>query len=112
MTVGKHAILDLYGCDSSDLENVEIIQKTLKEAAVLAKATIISSHFHSFGEGMGITGVVILAESHISIHTWNEHQYAAVDVFMCGNASVEAACDHIIKTFFPSSHSLNILSRG
>ena len=110
--VGKHVILDLYGCDSDDLQSCEKFETILTQAALEAKATIISSHFHSFGEGAGITGVVVLAESHISVHTWNELDYAAIDIFMCGHVDVEKAVDYITEQLSPFTYKTTILKRG
>lgn len=85
-SLGQHILLDLSGIDVTLGCDVNAIEQLLRQAAHVAGATPIHSHFHRFGEGMGITGVLLLQESHISIHTWPEHAYAAVDIFMCGDA--------------------------
>ena len=82
---GHHLLVDFWNAEN--LDNPDLIDATLCEAAVAAGATILHSHFHHFTPNGGVSGVVILAESHISIHTWPERKFAAVDVFMCG------ACD-------------------
>ncbi|GAN59421.1 adenosylmethionine decarboxylase [Acetobacter cibinongensis] len=82
---GTHLLVDLW--DATNLDDPEKIDRTLCEAAVAAGATILHSHFHHFTPNGGVSGVVVLAESHISIHTWPERSFAAVDIFMCG------ACD-------------------
>ena len=80
---GLHAIIEHSGEISRyDCEKLELL---LSSAAKAAGATILGANFHSFGEAMGNTGVLILAESHISVHTWPEHNYAAIDIFFCGN---------------------------
>lgn len=79
---GKHLLADLYGCPV--LDDVGLIEKALRAAADSAKATVIGLHLHHFGPRQGITGVALLAESHMSIHTWPEHGYAAIDIFLCG----------------------------
>ncbi|MCX2561595.1 adenosylmethionine decarboxylase [Acetobacter farinalis] len=82
---GTHLLVDLW--DATNLDDPEKIDRTLCEAALAAGATILHSHFHHFTPNGGVSGVVVLAESHISIHTWPERAFAAVDIFMCG------ACD-------------------
>lgn len=67
----------------------------MREAASLAGATILGAFLHPFGQSFGVTGFLVLAESHISVHTWPEHDYAAFDVFMCGDTFPQAAVDHI-----------------
>ncbi|GBQ85411.1 S-adenosylmethionine decarboxylase proenzyme [Gluconacetobacter johannae DSM 13595] len=82
---GTHLLVDLW--EARNLDDPAQIDRTLCEAAVTAGATILHSHFHHFSPNGGVSGVVVLAESHISIHTWPERDFAAVDIFMCG------ACD-------------------
>ena len=88
---GTHALLDLYDCDAALLADAPALQALLQRAADVAGATTLAAHFHPFGEGMGVTGVLLLAESHISIHTWPEHGFAALDVFLCGDGQLERA---------------------
>lgn len=107
---GKHILLDLYG--ASNLTNLQHIEKTLRTAAESAGATVLKTDLHTFGEGLGITGVAILAESHISIHTWPEHHYAAIDIFMCGTSSPERAIPILEAFFQPARTETSIHSRG
>lgn len=88
---GHHVLLDLYGVAPAPLADAALIEATLTEAARLAGARVLGTQLHPFGPGQGVTGVLLLAESHISIHTWPEHGYAAVDVFMCGDAEAMTA---------------------
>lgn len=88
---GNHALLDLYGCDAALLADTSALQALLQRAADAAGATTLAAHFHHFGDGMGVTGVLLLAESHLSIHTWPEHGFAALDVFLCGDGQLERA---------------------
>lgn len=88
---GHHVLLDLYGVDPLPLTDSALIEKVLTEAAAVAGARVLGARMHPFGPGLGVTGVLLLAESHISVHTWPEHGYAAVDVFMCGDARAMAA---------------------
>lgn len=110
--LGQHLLLDLDGVSPEVLGDTQKIESVLREAARLAGATPIHAHFHHFGEGMGVTGVLLLRESHISIHTWPEHGYAAVDVFMCGLARPELATTHIVQALVAGSHSLRQVGRG
>src|ERR1700761_7445694 len=82
---GTHLLVDLWG--ASNLGDPAHIDRALREAAEAAGATILHGHFHHFSPNGGVSGVLVLAESHISIHTWPERDFAAIDIFMCG------ACD-------------------
>ena len=88
---GLHGLLDLYGCPAVLLRDAAALEGAMRAAAQQAGATILSAHFHTFGAGGGVTGVLLLAESHISIHTWPEYGFAAVDVFLCGRMPSENA---------------------
>ena len=91
-TVGKHCILELYDCDSQKLDDEAFLRDTITSAAKQAGATLLQLISHRF-EPQGVTGLALLAESHISIHTWPESGYAAVDVFTCGDHTMpERAC--------------------
>ncbi|MDB5696005.1 MAG: S-adenosylmethionine decarboxylase [Sphingomonas bacterium] len=83
MYTGTHLLADLSGCKG--LDELERVDTALREAVAAASATLIDVRLHHFGAGQGVTGVALLAESHISIHTWPEHDYAAVDIFLCGS---------------------------
>ena len=83
-TLGKHLLLELYGCDLSALNNLPELQKNMVKAAKEAGATVVGEVFHQFNPH-GISGVVVIAESHFSIHTWPEYGYASVDLYTCGN---------------------------
>ena len=86
---GTHLIADLHGVEPAVLSDAATLEALLRAAAAAAGASVLAAHFHGFGPAAGITGVLLLAESHISIHTWPEHAYAAVDIFMCGQAAPE-----------------------
>jgi S-adenosylmethionine decarboxylase len=90
--VGKHCILELYDCDPSKLDDEDFLRSAITQAAERAGATLLNLITHQF-EPQGVTGLALLAESHISIHTWPESGYAAVDVFTCGDHTMpERAC--------------------
>jgi S-adenosylmethionine decarboxylase len=82
--LGEHYIIELYECDKSVLNNLDVIQGALLKAADLAGATIIDSRFHRFAP-QGVSGVIVIAESHLSIHTWPELGYAALDLYTCNH---------------------------
>ncbi|BEV43996.1 adenosylmethionine decarboxylase [Afipia carboxidovorans] len=107
---GTHLILDLW--QASNLDNLEIVETALRQATEAAGATLLSIDLHSFTPTGGITGVAILAESHISIHTWPEHAYAALDIFMCGKASPHKAIDVLRLAFTPGKLVLAEHKRG
>ncbi len=83
--LGKHILIEYYDCDSEVLNNTLLIEKYMIEAAKMAQATIVESVFHTFSPWGVSGGVVVIEESHITIHTWPEYKYAAVDLFTCGN---------------------------
>lgn len=83
-SLGKHLIVELYGCSSELLNNLVQVEKILIEAVELSKATIVQPVFHHFSPH-GISGVVVIAESHFTIHTWPEYGYCALDIFTCGD---------------------------
>jgi S-adenosylmethionine decarboxylase len=81
---GTHLIIDLW--DGEHFDDIGVIELALRRAVQAAGATLLHLHLHEFTAGGGVSGVAVLAESHISIHTWPERDYAAIDVFMCGSA--------------------------
>lgn len=109
---GTHLIADLHGIDREKLADAPAIEDLLKRGALAAGAHIVYSHFHPFGPGQGVTGVVLLAESHISIHTWPESGFAAVDIFMCGNAEPRRALDYIREILMPDAVNVRDIARG
>jgi S-adenosylmethionine decarboxylase len=109
---GLHLLADLHGIDPALLRHAGDIDAMLRAAAVEAGATVLHSHFHTFGEGQGITGVVLLAESHISVHTWPEFGFAAADIFMCGASQPERALALIQQAFAPARADIRTIERG
>lgn len=96
---GTHLILDLWG--ARRLDDMELIEKALRRIVKSAKATLLHIHLHRFTPNGGVSGVAVLAESHISVHTWPERAYAAFDVFMCGDAVPHVAMTELKKAFKP-----------
>jgi S-adenosylmethionine decarboxylase len=109
---GTHLVADFHGIAANSLMDVAAIEALLKQAALSAGATIVYSHLHAFGAGQGVTGVVLLAESHISVHTWPELGYAALDIFMCGQADPHEALAVIEAGLKPQSRDVQCLNRG
>ena len=96
---GTHLLLDLY--DASHLDNIERIEQAMRDIVTSCGATLLHIHLHHFSPSGGVSGVAVLAESHISVHTWPERDYAAFDVFMCGDAEPENALPVLKRAFFP-----------
>ncbi len=96
---GTHIIADLWG--ASKLDCLETMEKAMREAVIEAKATLLHIHLHHFTPNGGISGVAVLAESHISVHTWPEREFAAFDVFMCGDSEPHKAIEVFKKYFTP-----------
>jgi len=92
--LGTHLIAELFNCNEFHINDVKKVEEVMMAAAELSKATIIKPFFHKFSP-YGISGVIIIAESHFTIHTWPEHGYAAVDIFTCGELDYRSALDHI-----------------
>ncbi len=109
---GTHLIADLYGINQLKLTDASEMEAMLRQAALAAGATVIYTHFHLFGPGQGVTGVILLAESHISIHTWPEVGFAAVDIFMCGSAQPQQALAIIESALEPTSRKIKNIQRG
>lgn len=107
---GEHLIVDFWGVQS--LQDSDLIESALKDAASIAGAILLHIHLHQFSSGGGVTGVALLAESHISIHTWPERDYAAFDVFMCGDAQPEKAVAHLEQIFKPEKVLIKQILRG
>ena len=107
---GLHLIVDLYG--ARGLDDAAFLETALRDAAGAAGATVLAGHLHHFGEGHGVTGVLLLAESHISIHTWPETGYAAVDIFLCGRSDAHLAADHLRAILRPKRVEITEILRG
>ena len=110
--LGRHFLLDLKDCNREVLNDLTYLQNALCSAAKNAGATVLGESFHRFSP-QGVSGVVIIAESHFSLHTWPEHGYAAVDIFTCGDSvKPELAVDILTETLESKSPSFMEIKRG
>ena len=108
---GKHLLLELYRCDREKLNDESFLRCILNRAAKLANATVLNLISNKF-EPQGVTAIALLAESHISIHTWPESNYSAVDIFTCGhNMLPELASEYLIEALMAKEHSLRVIER-
>jgi len=108
----KHLLMELYRCDYEKLNDESFLRCTLNRAAKLANATVLNLISNKF-EPQGVTAIALLAESHISIHTWPESYYSAVDIFTCGqNMLPELASQYLIEAFNAEEHFLRVLERN
>lgn len=109
--LGRHIILELYGCPPALLKAPEQSKKFLLEAAHRMEATVVNTQFHAFSP-FGVSGVVVIQESHLTIHTWPEHGYAAIDVFTCGHLKLDAGISYLCEAFQSKNHWQRELARG
>jgi len=107
---GAHLIVDLY--DSEKLDDIDHIDAALRRCVEAAGATLLHIHLHHFEPNGGVSGVAVLAESHISIHTWPERGYAAIDIFMCGSAKPDKCVPVLRQAFTPKQTAVSELLRG
>ena len=110
--LGKHLLLELYDCNQEALNDLGFLKSALMTAATEAGATVLGESFHYFSP-QGVSGVVIIAESHLSIHTWPEYGYAAADIFTCGDAvQPDKAAEILIEKLDAKNHSKMEIQRG
>jgi S-adenosylmethionine decarboxylase len=107
---GTHLIVDLW--EARRLDDLDVAERALRDAAAAAGATLLHVHLHHFSRNGGISGVAVLAESHISIHTWPELGYAALDVFMCGECDPNRALPVLREAFAPGRIAVAEHRRG
>lgn len=107
---GRHLILDLWGGEG--LTDIKQIETTMRRAVEAAGATLLHIHLHHFTPNFGVSGVAVLAESHISIHTWPELEYSAIDIFMCGDTDPHKAVEIMEQAFKPDRSKLVEIPRG
>lgn len=110
--LGRHIIVEMYDCDAAVLNEQETIATEMINAAKIAGATIVGDVFHRFSPH-GVSGAVVIAESHLSIHTWPEYRYAALDLFTCGDTvDPWLAFNHLQKILKAEKTSQTELRRG
>lgn len=110
--LGRHIVAELSMCNAETLSDIDQVRAIMVRAALAAKATVRELAFHKF-EPHGVSGVVVLAESHLSIHTWPEHRYAAIDIYTCGEtADPWKACDYLAEKFMAQSLATSVVDRG
>ncbi len=110
--LGTHLLVDLRDCNIEAIRDLEYVKDSLVQAAKAASATIVDVSFHEFNP-FGISGMVVIAESHLSIHTWPEYGYAAVDIFTCGDLiKPETAASYLIERFGSLNPSVVEMKRG
>jgi S-adenosylmethionine decarboxylase proenzyme len=110
--LGTHVLAEYYDCNTNILNNTKQIENCLNDAAQIAGATVVSSAFHTFNPH-GVSGVVVIAESHLTIHTWPEYGYAAVDIFTCGDTVDPWKAFEYLKKNLESGHYSTIeMKRG
>jgi len=115
-TVGLQLLLDLYHCRSVALNDVDAVERILRQAIALAGFQVVNRTMHQFPH-QGITLVLILAQSHATLHTWPESNFATVDVYACGTAetvrpALEKIQDHLVQQFAPLEFSSQFIHRG
>ncbi len=110
--LGRQILVEFYDCDPEVLKDRNAIDAAVNEAVKRSGATIVASTFHTFSP-FGVSGVVVIAESHVAIHTWPEHGYSAVDIFTCGeNIDPWEIHDHLKEVFHSKNTSSMELKRG
>ena len=109
--LGRHLLVEYRGCDRDALNDIHRIEQLLRRAAEVAEATVVASVFHPFSP-QGITGVVVVEESHLSIHTWPEHGYAAVDFYTCGECHPERAHEYLRRELGGEQAEVMVVERG
>jgi S-adenosylmethionine decarboxylase proenzyme len=110
--IARHLLAEYYGCDPVQLNDPERLRPLLEQAVVEGKATVIKTSLHQFSPH-GVSGVVILAESHLAVHTWPEYGFAAVEILVCGETpDPEASHRYLLGQLKPSHHTVRLLQRG
>lgn len=109
--LGKHWIIEFYDCPAGPLSAPKVMEKALNSAALAMRATIVQSNFHHFTP-LGVSGVVIIQESHLTIHTWPEHGYAAVDIFTCGDMDTERGVAFLEEALGAKTKEVKLMERG
>lgn len=110
-SLGRHLLAEFYDCETGALNDPAQIERLMNEAARLSGATVVQSVFHTFSPH-GVSGVVVVEESHLAVHTWPEHNYAAVDYFSCGDVDCDAAVRYLAEHLAPGRVETKEVPRG
>ena len=109
--LGRHVIIELWGCNDA-INDADRVKTAMLDAVKAANATLLNIYVHTFSP-QGVTGVAVLSESHLSIHTWPEHGYVAADVFTCGETTAPQAAAEVLREAFEATHAdIKELTRG
>ncbi len=112
MELGRHALADIFECDNALLDNIEKVKDILISSCKEANLTVVETTFHKF-KPIGISGVIVLSESHITIHTWPEYNFVAIDAFTCGcHMNPNLVCKIIAQKFGSKNVEINEYKRG
>ena len=111
MALGHHLLVEFTGCDASFLADLGRVTSAMLQAAETAGATVVTHSFHHFSP-YGVSGAVIIAESHLAIHTWPEHGFAAVDFFSCGGVDMDRGLALLKTAFGTTGETRLVLERG
>ena len=107
-----HLMVDLHGCPFDLLNDVEALRESLLRAAEIAETSVLGEAFHKF-EPQGVSGLLLVSESHLAVHTWPEHGHAAADVFTCGNKqAAQRAAQFLVDAFQAQQHTISRVDRG
>jgi S-adenosylmethionine decarboxylase len=110
-TISRHVLAELYGCNGSLIEDVDAIRQRMLAAAEVIGATVVGEVFHHFSP-QGVSGVVVIAESHLSVHTWPESSYVAVDIFTCGNLDPVPGISFLARQLGARQYRMQEILRG
>jgi len=110
-TLGRHVLAELYGCSLDLLDDLDAVSEHLRAAAESVGATVVGSAFHRYAP-QGVSGVLLIAESHVSVHTWPEARYVAVDIFTCGGLDPRPGIRHLARAFGAESVRMHEVVRG
>ncbi len=111
-TLGRQLLVELSGCHGGILDSISLVERCLVEAVKEARATVVQTVFHRFSP-YGVSGVVVISESHVAIHTWPEHGYAAVDIFTCSEQiDPYSIMESLAKKLGAREHKATLVNRG
>lgn len=109
-TGATHMLIELWG--AKNLDDADLAEDAIRKAIHAASATLLHLHVHKFCPGHGVSAIALLAESHMTLHTWPERSYAAVDVFVCGNSNPASAVPVLVEAFQPERSDVRSIRRG